>query len=130
MAGRRPGTGAALPVHCTSAGKLYLASLPEATLDRRLRLAEFSAHTERTITSPAALREELAHVRRRGFAVSDQELAKGIRTVGAPVRDARGTVIGSINATMLVSAVGVRDLRTRVVPALMGAAARLSALSA
>lgn len=122
--------GAALPVHCTSAGKLYLAHLPDDALDRRLRLADLKPHTDRTITSPAKLREELAHVRRRGFAVSDQELALGIRTVGAPVRDARGTVIGSVNVTTLVGAVSLRDLRARVVPALMRAAVRLSALSA
>ena len=122
--------GATLPVHCTSAGKLYLAYLPDEALDRRLRMTDLKAHTDRTITSPAVLRDELAHVRRRGFAVSDQELALGIRTVGAPVRNARGTVIGSVNLTMLVGAVGLRDLRARVVPALMRAAARLSALSA
>jgi IclR family pca regulon transcriptional regulator len=122
--------GAVLPLHATAAGKILLAHLSEEALDRRLRLAELKAHTERTITSPVKLREELAHVSRRGFAVSDQELAIGIRTVGAPVHDARGAVIGSIGATTLVSTVGLRDLRARVVPALMRAAARLSALSA
>jgi IclR family pca regulon transcriptional regulator len=122
--------GAALPVHCTSAGKIYLAHLPDEALDQRLRLADLKAHTARTITTPAALREDLAAVRRRGFATSDQELAMGIRTVGAPVRDARATVIGSINVTTMVGAVSLRDLRARVVPALMRTAARLSALSA
>jgi IclR family pca regulon transcriptional regulator len=122
--------GAVLPLHPTAAGKILLAHLSEEALDRRLRLAELKAHTERTITSPAKLREDLAHVRRRGFAMADQELVIGIRTVGAPVRDARGTVIGSISATTLVPAVGLRDLRARVVPALMRAAARLTALSA
>jgi IclR family pca regulon transcriptional regulator len=122
--------GAVLPLHATAAGKVLLAHLSGDALDRRLRLAELKAHTERTITSPVKLREELAHVSRRGFAVSDQELAIGIRTVGAPVHDARGAVIGSIGATTLVSTVGLRDLRARVVPALMRAATRLSALSA
>ena len=122
--------GAALPVHCTSAGKIYLAYLPDEALDRRLRLADLKAHTARTLPTPAALRQDLAGVRRHGFATSDQELANGIRTVGAPVRDARGAVIGSINVTMLVGAVSLRDLRARVVPALMRAAGRLSALSA
>lgn len=122
--------GAALPLHATAAGKVLLAHLSEAALDRRLRLAELKAHTDRTITSPARLREDLAHVRRRGFAMSDQELAIGIRTLGAPVRDARGAVIGAVGATTLVSAISLRDLRARIVPALMRAAARLSALSA
>lgn len=122
--------GAVLPLHATAAGKVLLAHLGDEALDRRLRLAELKAHTDRTITTPATLREDLVHVRRRGFAMSDQELAIGIRTIGAPVRDARGAVIGSIGATTLVSAVSLRDLRTRVVPALMRAAARLSALSA
>lgn len=120
--------GASMPLHCSSAGKVYLASLADDVLDRKLRQLEYKPYTPQTITAAEPLREQLGEVRRRGFAISDQELALGIRGVSAPVRDGRGAALGAVNATMLVAAVGMRDLRARVAPAVMCAAAKLAEL--
>ena len=120
--------GASIPVHCSSAGKVYLASLSEEALAHRLNTLEFKTYTAHTITSAAPLKEQLVEVRRRGFAMIDQELVIGIRSVSAPVRDTRGAVVGSVNATMLVPAVSLRDLRARVAPAVVRTAQQLSVL--
>lgn len=120
--------GTAVPVHCSSAGRVYLASLSEEALERQLGLIEFKTYTDRTIISAELLRERLGEVRKQGFAVVDQELVMGIRSMSAPVRDGRGNAVASVNATMLVAAVGMRDLRARVAPAVMCAAAKLSEL--
>jgi IclR family pca regulon transcriptional regulator len=121
--------GASVPVHCSSAGKVYLASLSPEALARRLPLIDFKPYTEHTITSADQLELQLAQARRRGYAVADQELAIGVRSASAPIQNARGTVVASVNATMLAPAVGMRELKVRVVPALMRSAMELSRLA-
>jgi DNA-binding IclR family transcriptional regulator len=78
-------TGRRTGLHCTANGKVLLAfgglSLPGAPLIR---------HTERTITSPAALRHELEAVRRQGFATATGELEEGLHAVAVPVLDRLG----------------------------------------
>jgi IclR family pca regulon transcriptional regulator len=120
--------GAVAPVHCSSAGKVYLAASTAEALARRLRSIDFKAFTERTITDPETLAEGLKTVRRRGYAIVDQELALGLRSASVPVTDARGALAGSLNASVLVAAVGLRDLRGRIVPALAGGAEELARL--
>jgi DNA-binding IclR family transcriptional regulator len=88
--------GRAVPLHATSTGKALLAWLPADELDAALAqpLARF---TERTITDPAALREELGRVRRRGYAVSRGELEAGLWGASAPVADRRGRAIAVVS---------------------------------
>jgi IclR family pca regulon transcriptional regulator len=118
--------GAVVPIHCSSAGKVYLAALSEEALARRMRTIDFKAYTERTITTPEALAEELRTVRRRGYAVVEQELALGLRSASVPIIDAHGTLAGSLNASAIVGAVGLRDLKSKIVPALMRASEDLA----
>ncbi|AJT68994.3 IclR family transcriptional regulator [Streptomyces chattanoogensis] len=91
--------GRRTPLHATSSGKALLAYQPEpvqqAVLQRKL-----ARLTERTITSPAALRRELAEVAERGFAVAIEELELGLRAVAAPVRAHDGAVIGAISVSV------------------------------
>jgi DNA-binding IclR family transcriptional regulator len=88
--------GRAVPLHATSTGKALLAWLPAEELDAALTqpLARF---TERTITEPAALRQELDRVRRRGYAVSRGELEADLWGTSAPVLDRRGRAIAVVS---------------------------------
>ncbi|MCK7625247.1 IclR family transcriptional regulator [Streptomyces sp. RS10V-4] len=91
--------GRRTPLHATSSGKALLAYQPrpvrEAVLARKLpRL------TERTVTSPGELRDQLAEVVERGFAVAVEELELGLRAVAAPVRAHDGSVIGAISVSV------------------------------
>ncbi|PJN40584.1 IclR family transcriptional regulator [Streptomyces sp. CB02959] len=91
--------GRRTPLHATSSGKALLAYQPspvqEAVLARKLpRL------TERTVTSAVALRDQLAEVVERGFAVAVEELELGLRAVAAPVRAHDGSVIGAISVSV------------------------------
>lgn len=90
--------GAAMPVHCSSAGKLYLAHLPEARLNRCLAETELVRFTPTTIMDPEQLMAELQQIRRQGYAVSNQELTPGIVSVSAPVRARDGSIRASVNA--------------------------------
>jgi IclR family KDG regulon transcriptional repressor len=88
--------GRHLPAHCTASGKVLLAFLPPAVVEPILN-APLAAYTERTITSPARLREELEVVRQRGYALDDEEFEVGIRAVAAPIQDIDGNVIAEMS---------------------------------
>jgi DNA-binding IclR family transcriptional regulator len=84
-------------IYCTSVGKAVAAFLPEDSLEPLLERLPFTPHTRRTITDPVALRAELARVRKRGYAIDDEEVEEGLRCIGAPVRDYTGKVIASLS---------------------------------
>lgn len=69
--------GSRQPAHCTAMGKLLLAHLPAEELRRRLPEMKLTRRTPNTITSRAALRDELAHIQETQLATSDEELAAG-----------------------------------------------------
>ncbi len=83
------------PAHTVAAGKCYLADLPEDELDEWLK-GGLSRLTDRTITSVGKLREELACVRKQGYALSRGELALEVCGVAVPVRDDTGRVFRGI----------------------------------
>ncbi|MBC7358180.1 MAG: helix-turn-helix domain-containing protein [Desulfacinum sp.] len=91
--------GARLPVYCTSMGKAIAAYLPEDELQEVLAEQSFASLTHRTIVSVSRFREELARVRNDGFAVNDEELSVGLRSIAAPIlRD--GYPAGAINVAV------------------------------
>jgi IclR family transcriptional regulator, pca regulon regulatory protein len=97
--------GSTLPAVHTSIGKLLLAHLEKADLRARVGTRSFARdHGPNAKLSLAQLRGELATIRRDGWAVQDEELAFGLRSVSAPVRDASGAVLAGANI-----AVGSRD---------------------
>jgi DNA-binding IclR family transcriptional regulator len=88
--------GRHLPVHCTAAGKMFLAFLPAELVDPILA-APLARYTEKTITSPARLREELEVVRRRGYAIADEEFEIGVWAISAPVRDLASKIVAAMS---------------------------------
>lgn len=89
--------GSRLPAYCTSMGRVLLATLDDAELDATLARSALRAHTPRTLTDPAALKEAIALVRRQGWAIVDQELEAGLISLSAPIRNRRGQVIAAMN---------------------------------
>ena len=90
---------ARLPAYCTALGKILLAHLDPAHLERYLAATEFKAYTSRTMTDPDRIREMLEQIRHNGVAIDDRELDDNIRSVAAPVRDDSGMVIAGISVT-------------------------------
>lgn len=123
--GTLPSVGTRWPAHATSTGKVLLAHLEEAELESFL-VVPLAPLTARTITSARALGRELARVRARGYATSNEELEPGFVAVGVPVRGADGKVVAAISVggprSRLRSA-GVAGIARR----LPAAAARISA---
>lgn len=89
--------GKRLPAACTGVGKAILASLPSEELDRLLEITELRAFTRNTITDKVRLREHLAEVHRRGYAIDDEEILDGLRCVAAPIFNHTGACIGAMS---------------------------------
>ncbi|MEX1172246.1 MAG: IclR family transcriptional regulator [Chloroflexota bacterium] len=89
-------TGRATPLHCVASGKVLLSSLAEREVLRVVRRGLVS-YTERTIVELEPLLEELARIRRRGYATAIGEYELGLNAVAAPVHDARANVIAAVD---------------------------------
>lgn len=84
-------------VHASAVAKAILAYLPTHEVDELLRDWPMIALTPNTVTDPAALREKLAEVRERGYALDMEELEVGLRCVAAPIRDPLGRAVAGIS---------------------------------
>ena len=80
------GVGSRLAAHCTSMGRVLLANVPAEELAAYLRRVKLLPYTNRTIVSREKLAETLAGVRDAGYAIVDQELEIGLRSIAVPVR--------------------------------------------
>lgn len=89
--------GNVLPPHAGASAKVLLAWLPTAELDALLAGVELTRYTERTVTDPAKLRDELRCIRESGYAVSHGEVDPGVLGVAAPVFGADGHVAAGLS---------------------------------
>ncbi len=86
-------------LHCTAVGKALLAYTTWQRQQRFLSRGSFARHTKNSITTAAALRQELQRIRERGYAVDDEEEELQIRCVAAPVLDSAGELVAAIGTT-------------------------------
>ena len=89
--------GPGLDAYASGLGKAMLARLTEEKLDEYLQVTELKPHTSKTITDPAALREDLAETRERGYSIEREELVLGAASVAAPILDREAGLIGAIS---------------------------------
>jgi DNA-binding IclR family transcriptional regulator len=92
-------TGTSNPVYCTSLGKAMLAFLPIEETARIIASIQFSTFTTKTLSSQEELRGALERVRRRGYAIDDEELEVGTRCVGAPIVDETGRAVAAMSVS-------------------------------
>lgn len=123
--GAMPSVGTRWPAHATSTGKVLLAWLPEDECEALLE-ARLPALTPRTITSPEALRRELARVRERGYATTSEELEPGFVALAAPIRSHEARVVAAISIGGPKSRV-TAGRTAEIARQLPGVAARISA---
>src|SRR5262249_44916399 len=89
--------GTRFPAMATSLGKVLLAALPPAGADRVLAEPSRSGITPRFQPSAQQRARVLRDARARGWTLTDEELAPGIRSVAAPLRDGDGQVVAAVN---------------------------------
>ena len=118
--------GTRFPAYATSMGRVLLAHADPAWLDDYLRRVRLEPLTPRTLRDPVILREVLADVRRAGYALVDQELEAGLRSVAVPVRDHTGAVVAAMNVSAPVTRGDADVIRGEFMPPLQEAAAALA----
>jgi IclR family pca regulon transcriptional regulator len=121
------GVGTRLPAHATSMGRVLLADLPVQELDDFLASTRLEGYTPKTIADPDELRAALAEVRKQGWALVDEELEVGLRSVAAPIRSAEGRTIAAMNVSAAASRVSLEELQERFLPKLLRTADLISA---
>jgi IclR family pca regulon transcriptional regulator len=119
--------GSRFPAYATSMGRVLLAHRPLLEVERYLETADFTPLTRRTVTDADRLRTILAGVRVQGYAVVDQELEDGIRSMAAPIRSLNGDVIAALNVSAHASRATMDTLRKEFLPPLLKAAASITA---
>jgi IclR family pca regulon transcriptional regulator len=120
------GLGSRLPAYATSMGRVLLAELEREQVDDLIGPGPLPAITDRTITKPADLHDELARVRRQGWALVDQELELGLRSVAAPLLDRQGRAVAALNVSSHAGRVSLDVIRKDFLPALLETAGRIS----
>jgi IclR family pca regulon transcriptional regulator len=122
------GVGSRLPAFCTSMGRVLLASLPPESLESYLSQTELKQYTERTITSVEKLRQVLRLVSRNGYAIVDQELELGLRSMAVPIQNPNGKIVAALNVGAHAQRVSIQEMQTKFLPRLRAAAQELSML--
>jgi IclR family pca regulon transcriptional regulator len=114
--------GTRFPAYATSMGRVLLAGQSDEWLDGYLASADLQAITRHTIADASRLRAELMHIRQQGWALVDQELEEGLRSIAAPIRDPEGRVIAALNLSAHASRLGPDDMRAEFLPPLLATA--------
>ncbi len=114
--------GTRFPAYATSMGRVLLSGLDDAGLDAFLGRVRLEPLTAATVQSAASLRREIERVRKQGWALVDQELEDGLRSIAAPIRNPDGEVAAAINLSTHASRRNPQAMRAELLPPLQDAA--------
>lgn len=117
--------GSRLPAYCTSMGRVLLASLSDDKLNAYLRELRPSSYTPKTITRIPQIRKAILQVRKDGYAIVDEELEAGLRSIAVPVVTHNQHVVAAINVGTHVTRIDRSTLIRQCLPALQAGARSL-----
>ena len=118
--------GSRLQGGCTSLGRVLLSNLSDDKLDGYLNRNPLIPHTPKTITSKRDWKKAITLARQNQFALVDEELEIGLRSIAVPVTDASNRVIAAMNVGVQATRVSKRVLQTKILATLQTAAKQLS----
>ena len=118
--------GSRLPALFTSMGRAQVAYLPQAEQHRILNETQMIQYTPKTLANRDSLLQELEQIREQGYAIIDQELEMGLRSIAVPIMDAAHQPVAAINVGMHADRVSISDMQTRILPVLQEAATELA----
>lgn len=121
-------TGSRLPAYCTSLGRVLLAHLPPDALQAYFGQTDLKAYTDNTVVSALRLSEILDEVRQSGYAIVNEELEIGLRSIAVPVRGASGNVLAALNIGVQATRVSATQMKDEFLPVLLRGAKELAVL--
>lgn len=119
--------GTRLPAAHTSMGRMLLAQLSDTDLDHFLASVALESYTDKTVTDVSELRNQIIKARQQGYAISDQELDSGLRSIAVPVYDAKQHLMGAINISTNAARVDLDTLINVYLPVLQNKVAQVRA---
>ncbi len=120
--------GSRLELYNTSMGKVLAAFQSEEWLSKYLQYLQHIPEAKTYIREDGKVfREILEDVRNRGYAMNDEELAPGLRSVAAPVRNRQGTVVGAVNIAVGSVLFSLERMKKELIPPLLETARAISA---
>ncbi|MCB1336358.1 MAG: helix-turn-helix domain-containing protein [Maritimibacter sp.] len=111
--------GSRLPAHCTSMGRVLLGALPEARARALIAASDLTPRTAMSRTDPDEILAEIGRVRTQGYALIDQEVELGLRSLAVPIVSSRGVVEGALNAGVAAVQERAEELVDRFLPELL-----------
>lgn len=114
--------GSRLPAFCSSLGRVLLAGLGDAELDRWLAEDTFTAPSPRSITDPEKVRQKVLEARRIQHAIIDGEMEVGVRSIAVPIHDRAGRTVAALNIGTTAARASLDHMRKVFLPALREAA--------
>lgn len=121
--------GSRLPLYATSMGRILLAGLPHEERNAYLRRTDLVALTQKTEVQPRRIYALCEKIAEEGYAIIDEELEPGLRSIAVPVRSISGSIIGAVNVGTQASRFSVAEMRTRFLPSLRRCARDLTAMA-
>ncbi|MFD5868168.1 IclR family transcriptional regulator C-terminal domain-containing protein [Corynebacterium sp. NPDC060344] len=118
--------GTRFPAYATSMGRVLLADLPDAELDAYFATTDVERLAPRSLGTEKELRRELKQVRSQGWALVDQELEPGLRSLAAPIRGTDGRTVAAINVSTQTAAHELDALLRDFLPAVLDTAAAIA----
>ncbi|KAA6213247.1 ArsR family transcriptional regulator [Streptomyces albofaciens JCM 4342] len=119
--------GTRFPAYPTSMGRVLLAGLPPAERTARLTRTALTPLTQHTVTSPERLAALLEQAGEEGYALVDEELEEGLRSIAVPIRDRDSRVVAAVNISTHAGRRSPAEDRDAFLPPLRAAAARIEA---
>ena len=122
------GVGSRLPAYCTSLGRVLLAGLPDEEVRVRLRASKREAPTRHTVTDVPALMAKVAQARKQGWSLVNQELEEGLISLAAPLINRAGRTVAALNISGQANRTSAKVMQETMLPHLLEAAGRISAM--
>lgn len=117
--------GSRVPAFCASMGRVLLSYLAPAELDRVLTAEPLKPLTRRTVTDPVRVKQLIEQVRLDGYAVIDQEVDLGLRSISVPILNIAGVPVAAMNFSVQVERMSVQDMINNLLPKLRETQANL-----
>jgi IclR family pca regulon transcriptional regulator len=121
--------GSRLPAYPTSMGRVLLAGRPDSEIDEYIARTTLEPLTRYTTTDKDKFRAILLKTRDQGYALVDQELEEGVRSLAAPIHNGRGEVMAAMNVSCHATRAGMTRLREDFLPRLLATADEVSKLA-
>jgi IclR family pca regulon transcriptional regulator len=102
--------GSRMPAYCASMGRVLLSALPDAVVLDMLKRHPATPRTEHSLHKPKDILAALDAVRRDGYAINDQEIEIGLRSIAVPLRDSRDRLVAAINVGVAAVQDSAEDL--------------------